>query len=47
MFSQPGGLWAGIKHVAIMHDDGVNTFGFKGHPDILLEWMIENGFPAC
>ena len=36
---------SGIKHLAIMHDDGVNTFGFKGHPDILLEWMIENGFP--
>jgi hypothetical protein len=35
---------SGIKHLAIMHDDGVNTFGFKGHPDILLEWMIENGF---
>jgi hypothetical protein len=26
-------------------DDGVNTFGFNGHPAILLEWMIENGFP--
>ena len=36
---------SGIKRLAIMHDDGVNTFGFKGHPDILLEWMIENGFP--
>jgi hypothetical protein len=29
-----------------MHDDGVNAFGFKGHPDILLEWMIANGFPV-
>jgi hypothetical protein len=36
---------SGIKRIAIMHDDGVNAFGFTGHPDILLEWMIENGFP--
>src|ERR1700730_7621365 len=37
---------SGIKRLAIMHDDGVNAFGFKGHPDILLEWMIANGFPV-
>ena len=37
---------SGIKRLAIMHDDGVNAFGFKGHPDILLEWMIVNGFPV-
>jgi hypothetical protein len=36
---------SGIKRLAIMHDDGVNAFGFK-HPDILLEWMIANGFPV-
>ena len=28
---------SGIKRLAIMHDDGVNAFGFKDHPDILLE----------
>jgi hypothetical protein len=37
---------SGIKRLAIMHDDGVNAFGFKGHPDMLLEWMIVNGFPV-
>jgi hypothetical protein len=36
---------SGIKRLAIMHDDGVNAFGFK-QPDILLEWMIVNGFPV-
>ena len=36
---------SGIKRLAIMHDDGVNAFGFK-HPNILLEWMIANGFPV-
>ena len=36
---------SGIKRLAIMHDDGVNAFGFK-QPDILLEWMIANGFPV-
>jgi hypothetical protein len=38
-------LPSGIKCLAIMHDDGVNAFGFK-HPDILVEWMIANGFPV-
>src|ERR1700730_1088964 len=36
---------SGIKRLAVMHDDGVNAFGFK-HPNILLEWMIANGFPV-
>ena len=36
---------SGIKRLAIMHDDGVNAFGFKGDPHKLLEWMSANGFP--
>ena len=42
--SPPARETSGIKRLAIMHDDGVNAFGFK-QPDILLEWMIANGFP--
>jgi hypothetical protein len=33
---------SGIKRLAIMHDDGVNAFGFKGDPHKLLEWMSAN-----
>jgi hypothetical protein len=35
---------SGIVHLAIMHDDGVNAFGFRGDRRKLLEWMAANGF---
>jgi 3D (Asp-Asp-Asp) domain-containing protein len=36
---------SGIKRLAIMHDDGVNAFGFKGQTQQLFNWMSANGFP--
>jgi hypothetical protein len=27
-----------------MHDDGVESFGFKDNPKVLRQWMRENGF---
>ena len=35
---------SGIKRIAIMHDDGVESFGFKDNPKVLRQWMRENGF---
>jgi hypothetical protein len=35
---------SGIKRLAIMHDHGVNAFGFKGREKELERWMAENGF---
>jgi hypothetical protein len=35
---------SGIKRLAIMHDHGVNTFGFKGREKELHKWMARNGF---
>ena len=35
---------SGIKRLAIMHDDGVNAFGFKGDRKKLTKWMRKNGF---
>ena len=35
---------SGIKRLAIMHDDGVNAFGFKGDAEKLIQWMRENRF---
>jgi hypothetical protein len=35
---------SGIKRVAIMHDDGVNAFGFNGNKEQLVKWMIANRF---
>jgi hypothetical protein len=35
---------SGIKRLAIMHDHGVNAFGFKGREQELRKWMDQNGF---
>ena len=35
---------SGIKRLAIMHDDGVNAFGFNGNKEQLVKWMIANRF---
>ena len=35
---------SGIKRLAIMHDHGVNAFGFKGREQELRKWMARNGF---
>jgi hypothetical protein len=34
-----------IRRIAIMHDDGVHAFGFKGQESKLRDWMTANGFP--
>jgi hypothetical protein len=36
---------SGIVRLAIMHDDGVHAYGFKGQESKLREWMTANGFP--
>jgi hypothetical protein len=36
---------SGIVRLAIMHDDGVHAYGFKGQEKKLREWMTANGFP--
>jgi hypothetical protein len=35
---------SGIKRLSIMHDDGVNAFGFNGNKEQLVKWMIANRF---
>lgn len=35
---------SGVKRIAIMHDDGVNAWGFKGKERELLRWMEDYGF---
>jgi hypothetical protein len=36
---------SGIKRIAVMHDDGVSAYGFKGMESALREWMTAHGFP--
>ena len=36
---------SGVKRIAIMHDDGVAAWGFKGMHKALREWMNAHGFP--
>jgi hypothetical protein len=36
---------SGIKRIAVMHDDGVSAYGFKGMESALREWMRSHGFP--
>lgn len=37
---------SGIRRIAIMHDDGVSSYGFKGMKAELRRWMTRNGFPS-
>lgn len=36
---------SGVKRIAIMDDDGVYAWGFKGMKKFLGEWMTEHRFP--
>jgi hypothetical protein len=37
---------SGVRRIAIMHNDGVSSYGFRGMKRQLRRWMIAHGFPA-
>jgi hypothetical protein len=41
---RPGERTPDIKRIAVMHDIGVSTYGFRGQEDKLREWMDAYGF---
>ena len=38
---------SGIRRIAIMHDDGVSSCGFRGKKRELRRWMFAHGFTAA
>ncbi len=37
---------SGVRRIAIMHDGGVSSYGFRGMKRQLRRWMTAHGFPA-
>lgn len=37
---------SGIRRIAIMHDDGISSYGFQGMERELRHWMTAHGFPS-
>jgi hypothetical protein len=37
---------SGVRRIAIMHDDGVSSYGFRGMKRQLRRWMTAHGFSA-
>ncbi len=37
---------SGVRRIAIMHNDGVSSYGFRGMKRQLRRWMAAHGFPV-